>query len=270
MKKAPRDEFPLQRVQVKKPMLDTIQETHSTPSPRSEPRKRTPHRAVKRLKSDEHPLVVDGASLPLSLTDIDVVDMPENPTESHKPKSPIQKTPDLRRKKMIQQDQTTKPISPIEAKGGVSLPKRDSSKQIESTQRLPGAVSPVQKTPDQRRKKQTAQHPAERKQHRSGSPATAATAAAYNAVVDAPEALPAIRRSPDPRLDSPRQLRRGNSPLPPIGGTTSPNAASLTPHPVSLTPRSSTKKALDGFILELDQQLELSQTPKKSHLDTST
>ena len=267
MKKAPRDEFPLQRVQVKKPMLDTIQETHSTPSPQSETRKRTPHRAVKRLKSDEHPLVDDGASLPLSLTDIDTVDMPENPTESHKPTSPIQKTPDLRRKKMIQQDQTTKPISPTETKGGISLPKRDSSKQIE---RLPDAVSPVLKTPDQRRKKQTAQHPAERKQHRSGSPATAATAAAYDPVVDAPEALPAIRCAPDPRLDSPRQLRRGKSPLPPIGGTTSPNAASLTPNPVSLTPRSSTKKALDGFILELDQQLELPQTPKKSHLDTST
>ena len=267
--------------------LATIPEGSTTPSQPLQPhtqQKQPSHKSLKRLRSDEQELITNGASIqPSTPTDLDAVDMPSRPAtapeDSHS-KLPVQKTPDPRRKKAAAEKKEL--TSPMDTGTCHTLPSTDFPRETESTPKLPGTVSPVQKTPDISRTEQMSVHPAQekpdakqttlaplqktpitRREQQAGMNQSKYTAgaSAVDYVVDGKsEHLSPIRRTPNSRLDSPRMRHRQKDVLPAIGMITIPKAAPNT---------SKAEDELTRLFSELDQELESSLTAKKTRLDTS-
>lgn len=276
--------------------LSSIKETafDSQPSPHRSSRHKISQSGLRKQEEDQIPLSESGPTdQPPSPTDSNTIDMPSQYHEpasngsvtdlppqtheqthrepSHARRAPIQRTPDQRRKKKV--DQWSRKLPAPANRNTSDLPLHDHSREAQlppSSQ--PAAKAPVKRTPDLRRKrkiKPITDHLASEGDRQRSRPPSQATEAgilemAGNQEVspyDSEHAFPPVRRSPDIRKNSPRMLRKGkvlpSSAAPPLATTShTPVSSSKVPHELG---------AKDTQFPET----AFAKNSKMSHIDTS-
>ena len=243
-----------------KPFLGTIHETSfdtNSLNKSNDPKHKTPRSSLKRRKKDDESFLTEcgPADQPSSPTDSNTLDMSFHPQESAYEESshvaaPIQQTPDLRKKKLLNQKSQPMPVTADDGNSS-NIPSHDypTSAQTHSTgQRV---LTPIQITPNLRkhRKTKTKEEDSEKKRQ----DATASDLSHRHTASD----LPPIQSTPNTETSSSRMQRNVTPPLPaiPINQDTPVKVSSDTPQQSSAE-----TQALD---------VELSVSSKKSEPDKS-